>query len=371
MFRLIHLAPSEVTGYVLDSVATSSGAPAGKFFYASTYDIDFGEVGEAFLALCEKDEECNKHFQSRQLNETIQDLSTRLDKEPTSTCASIITQVNSTSLDERPSSALRIILGNLLKFPFARSLIPPVAYRLNRCAPKDVNVLKHFVDAYNEYLINTNGQDHAYTSYVLYYLITFSEISEQPTPSKTEMEARIAATKFTDEDTAYRTNSIYCVFSKEQSSSCQAYGLANYTGNPIMYARDQYWNKSATIPTQASVLLLSGKLDPLTNYKYAEYLRDSLKGDNKDLITFDHATHAIIASTNMIADDALSETCGMRLLVSYVEHGGNLARLDKSCVNAMPPFSLAVPPTVLPVAMGTDKAYDGEYIVTNFTTRKT
>ncbi|KAI9906084.1 hypothetical protein PsorP6_013900 [Peronosclerospora sorghi] len=38
----------------------------------------------AFLALCEKDEGCNKHFQSRQLNETIQDLLTRLDKEPTS-----------------------------------------------------------------------------------------------------------------------------------------------------------------------------------------------------------------------------------------------------------------------------------------------
>ncbi|KAI9905179.1 hypothetical protein PsorP6_013919 [Peronosclerospora sorghi] len=361
--RLIHLAPSEVTGYVLDSVATSSGAPAGKFEYVSTYDIDLNEMGEAFLALCEKDEGCNKHFQSRQLNETIQDLLTRLDKEPTSACASIITQVNSTSLDGRPSSALRFLLGTLLKVSFTRSYIPPIAYH--------VNVLKHFVDVYNEYLINKHSQDDAYTSEVLLCLITFSELWEQPAPSKTEMEARIAATKFTDEGAAYRANPIYCVFSKEQSSSCQAYGLANYTGNPIIYARDQYWNKSATIPTQASVLLLSGKLDPLTKYEYAEYLLESLKGDNKELITFEYATHGITTSTNMIADNPLSETCGTRLLVSYVDNGGNLARLDKSCVNAMPPFSLAIPPEGLPEAMGTDEAYDGEYIVTNFTTRKT
>ncbi|KAI9905303.1 hypothetical protein PsorP6_014001 [Peronosclerospora sorghi] len=326
----------------------------------------------AFLALCEKDEGCNKHFQSRQLNETIQDVLTRLDKEPTSTCASIITQVNSTSLDGRPSMTLKLILGNLLKDPFARPLIPPVVYRLNRCAPKDVNVLKQFVDAYNEYFINTNSEDNAYESDALYYLIVFSELWEQPAPSKAEIEARIAATKFMDGgNPAYLMNPVYCVFSKEQSSSCQAYGLANYTGNPIMYARDQYWNKSATIPAQASVLLLSGKLDPVTNYKYAEYLLESLKGDNKELITFEYATHGIIASTNMIADDALSETCGMRLLASYVENGGNLARLDKSCVNAMPPFSLAIPPAYLPVTMGTDEAYDGEYIVTDSTTRKT
>ncbi|KAI9905789.1 hypothetical protein PsorP6_013980 [Peronosclerospora sorghi] len=329
-------------------------------------------MGEAFLALCEKDEGCNKHFQSRQLNETIQDVLTRLDKEPTSTCASIITQVNSTSLDGRPSTTLKLILGNLLKNPFARPLIPPVAYRLNRCAPKDVNVLKHFVDAYNQYFINTNSEDNAYASSVLYYLITFSELWEQPTPSKAEIEARIAATKFMDGgDPAYLMNPVYCVFSKEQSSSCQAYGLANYTGNPIMSARDQYWNKCATIPTQASVLLLSGKLDPQTKYKYAEYLLESLKGDNKELITFEYATHAITYSTIMNASDAFIETCGMRLLASYVKNGGNLARLDKSCVNAMPPFSLAIPPAYLPVTMGTDEAYDGEYIVTDSTTRKT
>ncbi|KAI9905443.1 hypothetical protein PsorP6_013932 [Peronosclerospora sorghi] len=59
----------------------------------------------------------------------------------------------------------------------------------------------------------------------------------------------------------------------------------------------------------------------------------------------------------MIADTPLSETCGMQLLVSYVENGGNLARLDKSCVNAMPPFSLAIPPASLPILMGTDEAY--------------
>ncbi|GMF28547.1 unnamed protein product [Phytophthora fragariaefolia] len=40
--RLMHLSPPEVTVYVMDGVATASGASADKFFYKSKRDSDYG-----------------------------------------------------------------------------------------------------------------------------------------------------------------------------------------------------------------------------------------------------------------------------------------------------------------------------------------
>ncbi|KAG2784906.1 hypothetical protein JG687_00010070 [Phytophthora cactorum] len=92
---------------------------------------------------------------------------------------------------------------------------------------------------------------------------------------------------------------------------------------------DQYWNKTATIPNQASVLLLSGKLDPQTPNKYAEYLLNELQGEKKELISFEYVPHGAIMTTQMVAGDPWSEACGMKVLVSYVRVRGDLARLDK------------------------------------------
>lgn len=88
-----------------------------------------------------------------------------------------------------------------------------------------------------------------------------------------------------------------------------------------MYERDQYWNKSVAIPSQTSTLVLSSKLDGITPHKYAEYLLDALEGDNKELITFNYSTHGTLGGTLLSDSASLSDTCGMRLLVSYVTSG--------------------------------------------------
>ncbi|KAG3105377.1 hypothetical protein PI125_g13466 [Phytophthora idaei] len=98
----------------------------------------------------------------------------------------------------------------------------------------------------------------------------------------------------------YQTNSLYCAFSKEKSPACDELNLSNYEGEGIIHQRDQYWNKSAVVSTQASVLLLSGKLDPQTPHKYAEYLLDALDCPKKELVTFDYATHGTIVSTPFV-----------------------------------------------------------------------
>ncbi|RLN54545.1 hypothetical protein BBJ29_008323 [Phytophthora kernoviae] len=150
----------------------------------------------------------------------------------------------------------------------------------------------------------------------------------------------------------------YCAFSKENSTTCNQLNVSNYDGNGNIYERDQYWNKTATILSQASVLLLSSKLDPKTLHKYAKYLLEVSNGDRKGLITFEHGT---MRTTPLIEGNASSVTCSMLLLVSYVSNGGNLASLDKSCVNAMPPFNMTPSLNIRHAYFNAEDVYDGIY----------
>uniref|UniRef100_H3HDC4 Uncharacterized protein n=1 Tax=Phytophthora ramorum TaxID=164328 RepID=H3HDC4_PHYRM len=325
--RLIHLNCPEVIGYVLDGVATSSGASgADKFEYFSTWDADFGDVGDAFMALCATESECSDRFKATSLRDTLQNLITHFDNNPNSACA---------ALSSDPASyILREAMGSLLQSESMRTLIPPVVYRLNRCASTDIEVLAHFFTSLNGYLASPD-EENAFESTLLYYLIVFSEMWETPEPSAAEMFARFTNTRISDGGT-YSEIPEYCAFSKERSPVCNDLEVGNYSANGLIYERDEYWNKSATIPDQASVLLLSSKLDPQTPQKYAEYLLSALDGDKKELITFDFATHGALA-------------------------GGDLGSLDTSCVGEVPAFNLTVPLAYQHYFLSTGNVYDGIY----------
>lgn len=77
--RLMHLAPPEVTGYVMDGISTTPGASADKFEYFSTYERDFGEVGDHVLSLCAKDRVCKSHFAKKSLPNMLKRLIKRFD----------------------------------------------------------------------------------------------------------------------------------------------------------------------------------------------------------------------------------------------------------------------------------------------------
>ncbi|OWZ14118.1 hypothetical protein PHMEG_00012444 [Phytophthora megakarya] len=344
--RLMHLAPPEVTGYVLDSSMAASGAPGDDFPYFSNYDIDFDEVGDAFLSLCEKDNNCHDHFQPNGLNYTHQSLLEKFKKDPNSTCAQLV--------NGEPSFGLRISLGILLPDENLRSLIPPVIYRLNRCSAEDVSVLTQFLTALfpntTTTTTTTTPQDSAYNSDLLYKLLLFSEMWESPMLPKPELKFAGGINYMIPQ---------YCAFSKENSKDCIEFNNSNYDAHGIIYKRDQYWNKTATIPSQASVLLLSGTLDPQTPPKYAEQLFKALKGTKKELIKFDYATHGTLYSTQIVRGDL--DTCGMRILASYVRNAGDLERLNTSCIDKLPAWNLTVPDDILSKYLGTNDAYDGMF----------
>ncbi|KAE9215983.1 hypothetical protein PF004_g14584 [Phytophthora fragariae] len=326
----------------------------------STWDIDFGEVGDAFLSLCDHDNECKTRFAHKSLNSTLNDLLVQFDKDPNSSCASLLSNITtSDNANNPPSASLRVALGTLLTDSYMRNLIPPVVYRLQRCGPEDIDILTQFVAALSTTMSATT-QDSAFQSTLLYYLIVFSELWETPAPSSLEMQTRFENARISSGG-IYTMNPLYCAFSKEKSAACDELNVGNYDGDGIVYKRDHHWNKTVAIPSQASALRLSGKLDPQTAHKHAEALLNVLDGENKELITFDYASHGTLMTTQMVAGDQTSEVCGMKILASYVRNGGDLQRMDKSCVDQMSGFDLTPPENYVVMFLSTDEAYDGAF----------
>ncbi|KAG1690053.1 hypothetical protein DVH05_001771 [Phytophthora capsici] len=365
--RLIHLDPPEVTGYVLDGIATSSGAQAHALPYYTNWDSDFGEVGDRFLAMSQKDGEIAARFNKTGLAGTIKHLITKFDKDPKSRCSLIVKALNndtdtgaSNATETEPASfTLRRALGMMLSDSEIRKLLPPVVYRLNRCADKDLAILSRIIQVLRD-TMSGKGEDDAYDSPLLFNVIMFSEMWQMPSPSVETLKKQFTDVLMSNGG-IYVLTELYCAYSKEKSTTCSQFQTGKYDANPIIYDRDEYWNKGAVIPTQASVLLLSGKLDGQTTHKYAEFLLDALQGDNKELVSFDHATHGTIVSTPLIPDDPESPNCGMELLVSYIKNNGNLKKLDRSCVKKMPAFNMTITTYYLHGYLVTDDAYDGVF----------
>ncbi|ETP36978.1 hypothetical protein F442_15163 [Phytophthora nicotianae P10297] len=86
-------------------------------------------------------------------------------------------------------------------------------------------------------------------------------------------------------------------FSTERSKTWDQLKPSNYDAHGIIYKRDECWNVSATIPRQASVLVMSSKLDPQKLHMYAAAVLESLDGDNKELVTCIYSVHVALLST--------------------------------------------------------------------------
>ncbi|KAK1944259.1 hypothetical protein P3T76_004171 [Phytophthora citrophthora] len=257
---------------------------------------------------------------------------------------------------EPPSFALRRALGTMLSDSDMRKLIPPVVYRLNRCADKDLEILNRLIQILQATIsTEVEGQ-----SILLLYVIISSELWQKSTLLVEDLMKRFSDVLISDTG-IYTATELYCAYSKEESKTCSQFQTGKYDADAITYDRDKYWNKSGVIPTQTSVLLLSSKLDVQTTHKYAELLLHSLQGDNKELVTFEHAIHGTIMSTQLIPGDPESPTCGMELLVSYIKAAGNLKNMDKSCVKKVPPINMTITTECLYSYMSTDDAYDGVY----------
>lgn len=205
----------------------------------------------------------------------------------------------------------------------------------------------------------SDNDDPQLLSPILDLVVAFSEVWEQdPAVSYSTMLKRF--TNATMAEGVMDNLVLYCAFTQSNSSVCtELDGIPTYTTSPIVYSKDKYWNTAATIPSQVSVLLMSGKLDPLAPYKYAASLLDALNVTNKELITFDFAaSHGAFWSTPM----SDGTTCGMKILTSYVTTGGDLASLDRSCVDQVNTLDMSPSTSLASALLNTGDAYNGKSI---------
>lgn len=243
----MHLNPVSVKGYILDGVATTSGASLDKFEYYSKRDADLGEVGEYFMGLCALDGACKAHFPSGNLSSALRDLLTTLDTNLNSTCSTLISVGEDSNI---PSDTLKPILATLLREAGTWTLFPPVVYKLSRCNENDVNVLNQFFTFYASYTTYPSNTESIPLARLLNSLIMFSEMWEAPTPSNDDLYARFANASITSGDMNGEATT-YCAFSKEKSAVCNEINgelnVGNYDGDGIIYKRDRYWSKAATL----------------------------------------------------------------------------------------------------------------------------
>ncbi|KAJ0412354.1 hypothetical protein ATCC90586_009544 [Pythium insidiosum] len=352
--RLMQLEPSGIKGYILDGIATTAGADVNQFEYNSQWDRDFNEAGERFLQACDDlHEECGKYFgstASAALKALLQQL-----EDPAFACTTLLNDLIAGGLLAypglmHPSYVLRKLLGDLLESSDTRLFIPVLIVRLHRCNHEDQQVVKHFV--HQQFGANDDGGDNAMASDLIYKIISYSELWEQPTPSFDEMEMRFLRTSIS---TGYQVEtSTYCAFTKENSTGCKEFAVySSYNASPIAYKRDKYWNRPPPLPSNT--------------------FHDALKTDNKKLVTFPHSPHGTIYGTPMTGtnddddddddnNNNNNETdCGMLVLASYVLQGGDLSKTDTSCVGKVRPISFALPPETTRTMLATDAAYDGPY----------
>ncbi|KAJ0395432.1 hypothetical protein ATCC90586_005052 [Pythium insidiosum] len=363
--RLMHLNPPGVIGYVLDGVSAAPG-DASKALYFSQWDTNYDAVAKEFMALCSSDLACSKYFSSSSLPSTVATLVEKTMADSNNKCRNLFSGLvaegmGADTAQAGPAIVLRLLFGKMLANDVTRRLIAPLAYRLNRCSSDDQQVIAHFFFTFFSLMEGDASAPDIFTSDLVYKLIMYSEFWESPSPSFETMVDRFQKTSISS--AAFQLFPTYCAFSKDNSPACKGTEFeGKYSASPIVYKKDQYYNTMADLPSNVSVLIMSGTLDPQTPHKQAEYLFDAIKSTKKKLVTFKHATHATIFSTPVRDILGRSPPCGVQVVSSFVTARGDLSMTDTSCVSSVPSASFDLPEAFSRLLFNSSNAFSGSYI---------
>ncbi|CAK4071566.1 unnamed protein product [Aphanomyces euteiches] len=332
--RLMQLAPTNVKGYIFDSVV-GPGTP-----HFSQWSVLNKPVADLLLSYCSKDSYCRKMLLGQDAHDVLQ---------------RILNRPNGQVCGDLTAYDLRAYLYMLLQAGAgARDFIPAIIHRADRCTENDQialhNIQQAFMPPSPRPSFNFVDVDN---SKLMYYDIIFSELWEQPTPSLDEMKRRMDANLMGTDMADYVT--VYCYFTNSQDPACRDIPKANA---PFVYPVDKYGlAKSTTIPNNASVLILNGDLDPQTPPQGARVLLNRLQGGKKRLITFPDAAHATVMTTPVKTEGMV--TCGMNLVAQFIYTNGDVASLDLACKADLVNTTFQIPPETAMKIVGAKDAYNG------------
>ncbi|RHY73674.1 hypothetical protein DYB38_013122, partial [Aphanomyces astaci] len=313
--RVMHLQPSNVKGYVLDSIQSEEFGTTNAAPYYSNWDRDVGDAVDQYFAHCDKDAFCASKLGQPSSKQALVDVYAALDAK-SSPCYDVLAATANATNAATPSEYVGSTLYTMLGDKSTWSLIAPFIFRLRRCSQDDVDMFGNVTTAPNAMMqtsmMSTSSlplfvlppnrgsaylKDEGFSA-ILYNLIVFSELWEFPAPTLETIAAATTSALFGLKNTKRLPDAFQelCVYIQNNDPVCQGYP-AYESGAGFIYPRDKYWNKTAAVPPGASVLLLSGLMDPATPAKYARDQFVNMKGLDKLLLQFPFGGHGTLSTT--------------------------------------------------------------------------
>ncbi|OQR99567.1 serine protease family S33 [Achlya hypogyna] len=315
--RLMHLSPSNVRGYILDSVV---GEAPVKLW--SDWDLDVVTTEIAYYARCDKDAFCASKIGPKSRDFALQ-LLHKLDANDTE-CAQAIYGARGT-----PSAVVGAMLSSLFRVSSQRNMIPAVLFRLRGCLI-DYSPHAAFVDRLVAGAIAPPSATGS--SKMLYNTVVFSEFWPSPLPSAADLLLRARQSTWSPKDAAAISDIVRdsCAYTGSFDAACTAFPRGNTS---FVYPHDAYWNTTAAVPGGASVLLLASDLDIQTIPRYAVAEDMAMGRGRHQLLRFPFGGHSVLLTT-----PTTTGSCGARIVNQFLATGGDLTALNTSCIATMVPL---------------------------------
>ncbi len=318
--RFLQIFPDAVDGVVLDSVC-APGACVGD-----QYDAAFNNVGKVFFDLCGKDKLC----------------SSKLGADPWKFLGDLFAKSDSGQHCKEfflklPPIQLKMLFAQLLKQFQLRSVIPAIAYRLNRCDAGDLKVLNQFL-----YLAQFLGAG---------FMPETSQPGWAPNPFSQFLNAHILMSEMWT-DPAPSIQQVQKTFLDAYIAPGASFNSINLFNTWPKYARDEYVGKFAT--TDVPVLMLNGTLDPQTPDYYAEAMDKGMQGANKQLVIMPGAAHGTVSQ----APTVTNQMCGLELSVAFFKDATK--PVEPTCVNVLAPVTFSLPAFIVKQFLGVNDLYEND-----------
>ncbi|WP_437275157.1 hypothetical protein WME90_28350 [Sorangium sp. So ce375] len=310
--RFLQAHPGGADAVILDSVA-SPGAQ-----YLSRYDTQFDPVARDLSEVCAADPVCGAKLGP----EPWAKLDALFGKLTAGHCAQLGADV-----------ALFASVAPL--FVQARSLrahLFPLAYRIDRCEPADVEVVGHYMQTLLDLLSQTGGGEPR-SSVILGTHVALSELWEEPAPTPAELQARCDAQRFCPRE-------------------AQALGPL-YEAWP-RYPHDRFWSgwPTSTVP----ILAMNGQLDPQTPIGLAELSADRLTAPHRTFVAVPWSSHGVAFESPV--KTAGAAPCGTQMMAGFI--AAPEAPIDTTCLDDLVPVTWDEDPAVIEVLFGATDMWENK-----------
>lgn len=326
--RYMKLHPEQADGIILEGIS-----PPGRNF--DPYDVEMDGAARELFARCSSDASCRAHFTD----------------DPWRLAGEV---VNSFDRGHCPKLGLdgdgaRTFLGNFTFYSPLRDYLPMLVYRLQRCEPRDIEVLVHFYETYarlsgsvgkallgNESRGALAFQDGRHVTDGAFFHVAISEMWHTTSPPPPASQVLADWRKLT-------------------MSTGLTLRIAKLQPAWPAYARGP--EVDDVLPKfDRPMLMLQGALDAATAVAPARLLRDAYRAPGQTWAEFPNGAHQIVSAT----PTADGQDCGRSLLYGFVDSfaGNPRSALDTSCARDAAPLHFDGTPENNPPLLGVADAWD-------------